>query len=277
MKYTIHGFSQAKLIEAGLDNDDALILSVIKDMYSSKSMQFQIIDGERFIWIDQGYLLEQIPIIGSLRKLKRKLKMYCDDGFLERRLIFNKDGVKGTFSYVNVTMRLDELVNSNINNTLGHFGLGVGQNGLEGRTKCPNKDSSIRDSINISKDILSSTSVQRVIDEWNSIGLQKIISVNAGTNRYKSLKARINEYGIEKVIQAIKNINNSSFLKGQNDKNWTINFDWLVKPNNFIKVLEGNYTDKKGVNRNDFCSTRQNFSQCERKEPKYNYDKINGI
>ena len=43
MKYTIHGLSQSKLIEAGLDNDDALILSVIKDMYSSKNMQFQII------------------------------------------------------------------------------------------------------------------------------------------------------------------------------------------------------------------------------------------
>lgn len=43
-------------------------------MYSSKNMQFQIIDGERFIWIDQGYLLEQIPIIGTQRSLKRRLK-----------------------------------------------------------------------------------------------------------------------------------------------------------------------------------------------------------
>ena len=102
MKYTIHGFSQKKLIEAGLDNDDALILSVIKDMYSSKNMQFQIIDGERFIWIDQGYLLEQIPIIGTQRKLKMRLKIYCEKELLDRKLLYLKDGVKGKFSYINL-------------------------------------------------------------------------------------------------------------------------------------------------------------------------------
>lgn len=130
---------------------------------------------------------------------------------------------------------------------------------------------------NISKDILCSTDVQRIIDEWNSIGLQKVISIKAGTNRYKSLKARINEYGIDKVLKAIKNINESSFLKGQNKNNWTIYFDWLVKPNNFIKVLEGNYADEKGVNGNDFCSTRQDFSRYGKKESKYDYNKITGI
>lgn len=97
---------------------------------------------------------------------------------------------------------------------------------------------------NISKDICS-TNVQRIIDEWNSLGLNKVISINQGTNRSKSLNARIKEYGEESIINAIKNINNSSFLKGQNKNNWVITFDWLIKPNNFIKVLEGNYDDVK--------------------------------
>ena len=59
------------------------------------------------------------------------------------------------------------------------------------------------------------------------------------------MNARIKEYGEESIINAIKNINNSSFLKGQNKNNWVITFDWLIKPNNFIKVLEGNYDDVK--------------------------------
>lgn len=97
----------------------------------------------------------------------------------------------------------------------------------------------------IYKYIVSSTEVQRIISEWNSLGLNKVVSINPGTNRYKSLKARINEYGENNIISAIKNINNSSFLKGQNKNNWIITFDWLIKPNNFSKVLEGNYTDIK--------------------------------
>ncbi|MGN1105667.1 MAG: hypothetical protein ACI4RH_03385 [Huintestinicola sp.] len=34
----------------------------------------------------------------------------------------------------------------------------------------------------------------------------------------------------------------SPFLCGENGRNWTANFDWLIEPGNMIKVLEGNYS-----------------------------------
>lgn len=33
----------------------------------------------------------------------------------------------------------------------------------------------------------------------------------------------------------------SDFLKGKNDRNWSANFDWLIKDSNMAKVLDGNY------------------------------------
>lgn len=36
----------------------------------------------------------------------------------------------------------------------------------------------------------------------------------------------------------------SEFLKGKNERHWTATFDWLMKPNNMTKVLEGNYRNK---------------------------------
>jgi hypothetical protein len=37
----------------------------------------------------------------------------------------------------------------------------------------------------------------------------------------------------------------SDFLSGRNGK-WTgCNFDWLINENNMVKVLEGNYENKK--------------------------------
>ncbi len=185
--------------------------------------------------------MEQIPIIGTQRKLQRKIKCLCENGFLERELLYEKNGIRGKFSYVNITSKLDEL-NEYI--PYDKMSQGLRQNSVRVTTECRNKDTPISEAV---------------------------------TNRYKSLICRIDEYGIDKVLKAIKNINNSSFLKGQNKNNWTIYFDWLVKPNNFIKVLEGNYADEKGVNGNDFCSTRQNFSQCGKKEIKYDYSKITGI
>ena len=58
------------------------------------------------------------------------------------------------------------------------------------------------------------------------------------------LVARIREYDFDTVCRAINNIKKSRFLQGYvND--FAITFDWFVRPNNFIKVLEGNYTDKQ--------------------------------
>ena len=46
------------------------------------------------------------------------------------------------------------------------------------------------------------------------------------------------------IVKLFENAENSSFLKGSNDRNWTATFDWLIKDSNMAKVLEGNYADK---------------------------------
>lgn len=95
---------------------------------------------------------------------------------------------------------------------------------------------------------LTKKDINLIIEEWNKLELQNLRSINSNTKRHTSLKARIKEYSLEEVVQAIKSINESSFLKGQNNRGWTITFDWLVKPNNFVKVIEGNYLDKGDSN-----------------------------
>ncbi|MGL4740722.1 MAG: phage replisome organizer N-terminal domain-containing protein [Sarcina sp.] len=113
------------------------------------------------------------------------------------------------------------------------------------------------DNINLIPDNL-----QRVADTWNSLNLTKIKSIKG--NRLKLLNSRIKEVGIEGVIATIESIQKSSFLRGQNERGWTISFDWFLKPNNFLKVLEGNYIDKgKGdLNGNRNNGTRQNTSDA---------------
>lgn len=85
------------------------------------------------------------------------------------------------------------------------------------------------------------------IEKWNELPdtISKISTLKKDTQRFKMLSQRVNEYGQEKVLQAIEKIKQSSFLQGKNNRGWTITFEWFVRPNNFVKVLEGNYTDKK--------------------------------
>lgn len=86
--------------------------------------------------------------------------------------------------------------------------------------------------------------LQQVTDRWNSLdpNIPKVLAINQGTKRIKNLRARYHQYGPDAIFKAIDNIENSTFLKGY-AKDWVITFDWFVKPNNFIKVLEGNYDD----------------------------------
>lgn len=85
----------------------------------------------------------------------------------------------------------------------------------------------------------------QIISAWNSLdkNIPRIQTLNANTQRYNMLNARINEHGLDTVIKAIKSIDNSKFLKGY-VSDFRITIDWFIKPNNFIKVLEGNYNDK---------------------------------
>ena len=109
------------------------------------------------------------------------------------------------------------------------------------------RDKEIRDrDIDTEKNSMNSSQINQIINLWNSLesNIPKITALNTGTKRYKLLNARINEYGIDDVIKAIKNIRQSRFLQGYvND--FAITFDWFVRPNNFVKVLEGNYTGKQ--------------------------------
>ena len=104
--------------------------------------------------------------------------------------------------------------------------------------------------LSISDDIdCRSDERQKVIDEWNCLGISPVSRLTSGMKRYSMLNARLKEYGLDAVMQAIRNVRLSSFLRGQNKDGWTITFDWFVRPNNFVKVLEGNYTDKEGKQR----------------------------
>ena len=103
----------------------------------------------------------------------------------------------------------------------------------------------------VSNDTICQTQdVRRVVDKWNELekyGIASIKKLSSSSNRYRMLNARIKQFSLDDVLTAIENIKDSSFLQGKSDSRrpWVITFDWFVKPNNFPKVLEGQYSDKK--------------------------------
>ena len=88
--------------------------------------------------------------------------------------------------------------------------------------------------------------LDEIIARWNTLPepVPKLTVLKPGTKRYESLTARYDDYGVDNIMIAIEKVRKSSFLCGKSS-NWHISFEWFVLPNNFPKVLDGNYTDSE--------------------------------
>ena len=64
-----------------------------------------------------------------------------------------------------------------------------------------------------------------------------------GETRKSSVRARIREHGKKAFEEMIITAAGSDFLKGENQRGFKATFDWLIRPNNFQKTLEGNYNN----------------------------------
>ena len=130
--------------------------------------------------------------------------------------------------------------------------------GLETQVRI-GKDRLGKDSIDKTNDYISSnedispssqndeepkTALKDIVDLWNSLvpcGIKPIRAIVPESERHKLLRARLRQYGEGSFSEIVENIKKSDFLQGKNNRAWTITFDWVIRPNNYPKVLEGNY------------------------------------
>ena len=65
-------------------------------------------------------------------------------------------------------------------------------------------------------------------------------------NRQKLIAGRWKKYRtLDAFRELFEKAEASDFLKGDNDRGWTADFDWLIRPTNMSKVLEGKYDNDK--------------------------------
>lgn len=86
---------------------------------------------------------------------------------------------------------------------------------------------------------------QQIADMYNEICISYPRIRSLSEARKKAIKARIKSgYTINDFKEIFERAEQSTFLKGGNDRNWSATFDWMLKDANAVKILEGNYTDK---------------------------------
>ena len=91
--------------------------------------------------------------------------------------------------------------------------------------------------------------------------------------RKEFVRARVKEHGMDAVYEMITKASVSNFLNGRTAKPFFATFDWLFRPSNFQKVLEGNYDNRNNHYQPQINGTNQftDPRQAEREQLASNY------
>ena len=86
------------------------------------------------------------------------------------------------------------------------------------------------------------TDYQGVLDAYHECCPSFPAVIKLTETRKRAIKARLKDYGLDEIKRVFSLAGQSDFLKGSSG--WQASFDWLMKPANMTKVLEGNYTNR---------------------------------
>lgn len=87
---------------------------------------------------------------------------------------------------------------------------------------------------------------QQIVDMYNDTCVSFPRLTKLSDARKKAIRARLRQYSLEDFRKLFQMAEESGFLKGQNSRNWSASFDWLIKDANMAKVLDGNYASGAG-------------------------------
>ena len=86
--------------------------------------------------------------------------------------------------------------------------------------------------------------VEEVVLLYNSICVSFSKVQKISDRRVKAIKGILKQYNVDDIQKVFTNAENSDFLKGNNDRNWKADFDWLIDDEHFLRVLEDKYIDR---------------------------------
>jgi uncharacterized protein YdaU (DUF1376 family) len=86
-----------------------------------------------------------------------------------------------------------------------------------------------------------------LLELWNELASGPIRRCAELTDkRRRFARARLRERPIDEWRVVIQRINASKFCRGETDRgDWVADFDWLLKPDTAVRVLEGSYDDRE--------------------------------
>lgn len=229
------------------------------------------------IYKDDGYYIlwdEDLPFViadivgvseGAVKEVLQKALQvdFFDTELYEKHKILTSSGIQKRFLIATYQRKeasiIPEYLIDCTSNSINHANNSINPNGNEQskvkeRRVKKSKENNTKESTPNGvpkKGELSLTPTEKIdfvglMEYFNSTFNGKLQSIQSiDDKRKKAIKARAAQYGKQAIFEVFQLVLKSEFLMGNNDRNWKCDFDWLFKPTNFTKILEGNYNGKR--------------------------------
>ena len=110
-----------------------------------------------------------------------------------------------------------------------------------------NKELSKKNQLSKNKHMLSTDvkTLEKIVDLYNQtcVSLPKVKILTEP--RKRKLKTMLKKYSVEDFETVFKKAEKNSFLRGGGERGWKADFDWLIKEDHIVKILEGGYTSEE--------------------------------
>ena len=79
----------------------------------------------------------------------------------------------------------------------------------------------------------------RIVEVWNNT--PGLIGVRLTPRRLQQIEDLRKSFSDQTILSVFSEIRDKPFLLGKNNTGWIVLWNWIVNPNNFIRVLEGDF------------------------------------
>lgn len=267
-KYNI-SINVVPVIKHNLDLDyiDLIIFDFIKDFANSNyCTKIQTTEGLYF-WISHTSIMNQLPLLKITSKagIIKRVDNLINAGILEKSKQskeFGKSLYRFGKNYDKMIFSNSELKKSGTNKSLEGCQRklvgGTNESLEDNNNNIYNiiEDKDIKENQADSKSVPPPIDFKKLVSFFNqNRGAMPEVKVLSDSRR-KAVNLIIKRHSKEDLIKVIEKVKGSAFLQGDNDRQWLADFDWITKPKNFVKILEGNYDNKKTEN----ATTRRDYA-----------------
>ena len=219
------------------------------------------------IWLNEDLSIQEKVFLVEIDSLDNENGCIASNDYFSKFFKLSKNRcsevIKGleVKGLVNITYKYKEgtkSIEKRIIKVIGKPNTTYSENRLSYSKKCEDNNT-----------INNTNNIYRVIQEkWNNeVALPSIRSMT--NSRKGSINARVKEFDEETVLKVIDMVSKSDFLLGKQGDWNNCNFDWVFKPSNFAKILEGNYnktTTVKEEKKEVYYNPESNFNNISNVE-----------